>query len=415
MSKATPGKQYVVQTGDTLQSIAAQAYGDAEKWTRIFAANQSILISPDPVPGTILIIPRLAENKAQQVATNALQLKDKTAGELTIIIDGIELAVESASIFTAIDTLADGCTCQIAWEPGADPALDAVLLPYSFAPAAVYIGNDLIINGRVYTIATSETKNRSIKIIEIWSLTADVIDSNIKPPYEATDITLRERAENLIKPLGLNVIYDIAEDEFFDRVTANPTDTIFGHLASLSKQRGTLITSTPAGDVLFTRADLYNIVGTLQEGDPSVTEWAARFDGRQRFNAYKAIAQSPGENANIAVSIDDNVPVSRSHTFSVNDTTVGNIQTAADWRKTKQIADALTLALPVSSWFAPNGSLYRKNSGITIISPTIHVPNGFTFLIRRLEYRYSNDGQIAVLHLIPPQVYSGGELVEPWS
>lgn len=416
MSKPIPGRQYVVQSGDTVQSISAQAYGDATLWPRIHKANLSTLFrsSDEPVAGQVLIIPRLAENQAQRVANTSLQIVGKQKDDLTIIVNGIELDVMSADIITAIDNVADGWAATIAWVPGEDPQLDEALLPFSYAEASVYIGNELVVNGYIYTIGSTLTTDGSVKNIAGWSLTADIIDSNLKPPYEEANISLRQRAEGLIQPLGLSVVYDLPVDEFFDRVTAKATDTIFGHLAKLATQRGTLLTSTPSGDVHFTQSDASNIVGTLQEGDPTVIEWSATFEGRNRFNAYKAVGQSPGSNAKTAVAIDDQVPKSRFHTFTVNDTTDGNIQQAADWRRSKQIANTMAIQLPVSGWVAPNGTIYKKNTGITVISPTLHVPKGFTFLIKSVEFTFSNTGKSSLLHLIPPQAYTGEPIVEPW-
>jgi nucleoid-associated protein YgaU len=52
-------RQYIVQPGDTLRSIAQDQYGDAALWPRIYQANRDV-IGPDPdalVAGTTLQIP----------------------------------------------------------------------------------------------------------------------------------------------------------------------------------------------------------------------------------------------------------------------------------------------------------------------------------------------------------------------
>lgn len=49
---------YQVRRGDTLSSIAADLYGDATAWRRIFEANSDILDSPeDLIPGMVLKVP----------------------------------------------------------------------------------------------------------------------------------------------------------------------------------------------------------------------------------------------------------------------------------------------------------------------------------------------------------------------
>jgi len=49
---------YVVQKGDTLSKIAADRYGDARLYTKIFEANRDVLSNPDKIkPGQKLRIP----------------------------------------------------------------------------------------------------------------------------------------------------------------------------------------------------------------------------------------------------------------------------------------------------------------------------------------------------------------------
>ena len=59
MAQATPGSNYAVQPGDTLFSIAQQAYGDGNQWQKIYDANKQV-IGNDPNlirPGEVLYIP----------------------------------------------------------------------------------------------------------------------------------------------------------------------------------------------------------------------------------------------------------------------------------------------------------------------------------------------------------------------
>jgi nucleoid-associated protein YgaU len=50
---------YTVQSGDTLSKIAKQFYGDANRYSAIFEANQPMLKDPDEIyPGQVLRIPQ---------------------------------------------------------------------------------------------------------------------------------------------------------------------------------------------------------------------------------------------------------------------------------------------------------------------------------------------------------------------
>lgn len=56
----TGGTQYLVQVGDTLQSIALAHYGDANKYVVIYEANRTTISNPDSVEaGQTLVLPTL--------------------------------------------------------------------------------------------------------------------------------------------------------------------------------------------------------------------------------------------------------------------------------------------------------------------------------------------------------------------
>lgn len=57
-SAAKESRIYMVKSGDTLSSISKQMYGDANRYNKIFEANQPMLKSPDKIyPGQALRIP----------------------------------------------------------------------------------------------------------------------------------------------------------------------------------------------------------------------------------------------------------------------------------------------------------------------------------------------------------------------
>jgi LysM repeat protein len=57
-ASAQATRRYTVQRGDTLSSIAQRFYGSAGDWSRLYAANRSVLRNPDMIfPGQVLAIP----------------------------------------------------------------------------------------------------------------------------------------------------------------------------------------------------------------------------------------------------------------------------------------------------------------------------------------------------------------------
>lgn len=85
MAQATPGTSYTVQQGDSLFSIAQQAYGDGNVWNVIYNANTSV-IGNDPnhiVPGEVLFIP--AVNSCTVTTASGLNIRSAPTSQSTII------------------------------------------------------------------------------------------------------------------------------------------------------------------------------------------------------------------------------------------------------------------------------------------------------------------------------------------
>ena len=59
------GRLHTVENGETLFGLARRYYGDGEKSSALFEANQGRIRSPDRLPpGTVLVIPDLPERGA---------------------------------------------------------------------------------------------------------------------------------------------------------------------------------------------------------------------------------------------------------------------------------------------------------------------------------------------------------------
>lgn len=425
LRRPSPGNRYIVVSGDRLDNIEKSAYGSVQNilenaniYLQNRASNGNISLENRPTiyPGDVLTIPELPA--IREIKTTGVERR--TTGlerdQITIKLGGRTLDYESARVLVTMDTATDGWSARIQWQPGQDPELDKLLLPYTYPSAQVYIGNELVINGALYAVNPEQTTSGLTMNLEGFSFTADVIDSTMPLPYVAANITLKERADQLLRHLGLESKLDTGVDGggSFDRVTGEVDDTIYDHLVSLASQRGLLVSSTATGNILFTRTTQSAPVGTISTGDPLPTGWGASFDGRGLYNVITALGESPGGATKQARVTDDNIPKSRFLTFRADDTTEGTIEAAAAWRRTKQFADALSIPYPVSGYYAPDGSRFRQNTKITIVSPEIFVPDGYTFLIKQVEYQSSASGQSSTLSLVPPGVYTGGDIELPW-
>jgi prophage tail gpP-like protein len=413
MPKPTIGRPYTVVKGDTLWHIASAAYGDPSKWRVLWKNNQTRLRSGNPnliYPGEIINIGPLTE--LVEVANEQrqdIELPDKAPNEFTLIIGDKEVPVTAARIMRTMDTVADGWSATVQFDT-------EVWNSDVYTQAKVYLGGRLIIDGLLYGVRSSTATDGTKKSLTGWSVTADLIDSTMKAPYERSNMTLEQIAKDIIEPIGLPIVFD-ADDTggVFKRATAQSTDTVAKHLTDLASQRGILMTSTPKSEVLFIKPNVDGqVVGSLADGLPPLMHFDMDYDGRKRFNVYKAVGSRERRKTKWAVAKDDNVPRSRFKTISTPDTTIGDIQRAADWARSKQIAEALTTECPVSGWYAPDGNLWEENTLVAVNTKTLQIPDGFVFLIRAVEYRYEAEGTMTILSLVPPQTYTGESLTDIW-
>ncbi len=433
--RPTPGRKYTVVRGDTLSHIAAAAYGNGREWRRIWRANQNVLRSAKDsslttprglsgqdliFPGEVIFIPGVFElDKIEQQVSQKF-LSGKTFDDATLVINDQEVPVQSLNITRTFNSAADGWSATLAWEPD-DDKLNELFRPFGYQKAQVYLGGHLLCTGYLYEVSRAFANTGITGDVAGWSSTADIIDSTIRPPYEALKQTLEQRARDLVGAHGIGVVYDLPDDSPFPKVTAGEGETVFSHLAELARQRNAVLGSTVHGELLITKANPNSVpVATLVEGSHPVLTMEASFDGRARFNIYRVKAQKQrkgkGKKAAVGIAKDNAVPRSRGTTVSAPDSTSGTIQQVAQWERSKRIANAVGFSVEVSTWYSDkeNTKLWEVGDLVTIQSPSLFVPDGFTFLIRQASFKFSLAGSTTTLELTPPQAFTGEEIEEPW-
>lgn len=419
MSKPVAGSPYTIVKGDTLSGIAYAAYGVGKRWRDIWEANKNSLRSGNYnliYPGEVINIPKIPE--LEPLSGDDI-LQGDGPDDLSIVVDGEKLYCESARVIRTIDTPADGWAAELLWAPE-EPTLQGftrLLQPYKYKEARAYVGGHLMVTGYLYSHEPVIEPDRSSIRLQGFSKTADFVDSSIGVKKQFKNSTLEQIANELVsKPFGVSVIFNADSDGVFDRVTANPQDKIGEFLTRLAKQRSILMSSTVKGELVFFNAiERGDPVATLGEGQAFGQSFRCKFDGRKRFFAYKARAQRRGSASKIAKSTDPSVPRTRLMTFDFDDTTAGDIQQAADWQRSKTLADALKFDIEVDGWHDANNELWRENTYVSVLSPKLFLPNGFTFLVKKCEYILEPQKRATLLSLVPPSVYTGGELVDPWA
>jgi LysM repeat protein len=98
-ASAQATRRYTVQRGDTLSSIAQRFYGSAGDWSRLYAANRSVLRNPNMIfPGQVLAIPGHLPVASTSPASHGGSTQVTTASMLsgTLSCGGLEELWEQA-------------------------------------------------------------------------------------------------------------------------------------------------------------------------------------------------------------------------------------------------------------------------------------------------------------------------------
>jgi len=363
----------------------------------------------------------LRERAERQAQATRMSRKPKEA--FTLVLYGQEIPVLSGRIVRSIDTVADGWSAEIPWTPGKDRDLDRCVRYKSFAPAQVYLGPRLVNTGRLYAVTNSLRRDGRTKSLEGWSLTKDLVDSTIPPAavqqgqgdwqYQWTGLSVWNFANAIVRPLGLGVKTDLSAAQWteqFEEIQCEVTDTYAEVITHLAFARGMLATKDEYGNLFLTCPKIKGTpVGTLREGDGLVTDWKLKVDGTELFYAYTVYGVSGMGDDIQSTAIDESIPTSRRTGVRSGDVTFGNVALTAKWKRNRQLVKALAFPLPVSSWYAPDGSLWSPNTLVHVVSETLEVPKGFTFLVREVECTLEKSAAAATLSLVPPEVYSTAE------
>lgn len=417
--RPTPGKQYTVASGDTLQTIARRAYGNPAKWSKIYRANASVLTSQNAdliYPGEVFYIPPETEVQAATQAAKASRFSSREKGTFNLVIGSRELPVTAGRFKRGIDLLVYSWTATIPWMPGEDPELDKLIKRYSYASSELYLGPTLVGTGKFYRKKPHVKKDGITADLEFFSTTADLADSTMTPPYEFYGETLKQLSGEICDAEGYEVLFSASVGKAFPWVAAEKTETKGAFLQRLAVQRAMLCSTDERSRVVFLKATASGKpVAHFKQGEPPWEEFDGDFDGRERFGVYRVVGQSGDADSILSVAKDPAVPGARQRTFTAGDVDTGNIKDSAEWRRSKALADALSQPISCPDWYDDNGNLFAPNTIISEEASALDLPDETSMLVRTVEYSIDKQaGRKATLEVVPPFTMTGGVPVAPW-
>jgi len=235
--------------------------------------------------------------------------------EIEISVNGKKhSAWESCSVTLQLDAVADSFEMRYAdrWLQDGEsfPILEG-------DEVNVSVAGERVLSGYAEDFEAGYNKESAQLSCSGRSRTGDLLDCSDTYPA-VIEQTMQQIAESLCEPFGIAVEVDpalLADAQFaepLEQFQVELGETVGDALRRLARQRGVLLSCTPAGDLLITRAGTRRITEAAIRYGENVLSGSCSASTKERFSRYTVKGQMPGSDqwhgkqaATVNVTVDD--------------------------------------------------------------------------------------------------------------
>ncbi len=405
---------FTTSEGDTFASIARKVYGSEGDADRIARANPGAV---EPLSSGISLIIPTQPNAPRNVLSNA---PAATPNEVAVLIDGQRFRFwESVRITRSIDSFD---TVDFVAPFSVDlPGFKDTFRPFSFKKLEVTVGGAPLFTGTMINIEPDITPARKAISVGGYSLPG-VLNDCTSPassfPIEFNGQDLKGIADQILKPFGLGLQFDVEPGPVFERVASDPNEKVLGFLAALARQRDLVISNTPEGDLLFLQSvEPGQPVATLIQGRSPLMGVESTFNAQGYYSHITGIKPTTvgAKGPQFTIKNPHLLDAIRPFTFNAPDTEDGELKKAVEAKAGRMFGNVASYTVEVNTWRDLSGELWAPNTTIRVVAPDAMIYTEFEFIIRSVELSRDSKSETARLGLVIPGAFSG-QLPEvlPW-
>jgi|Deesub1362A_J573_1020465.scaffolds.fasta_scaffold00715_18 prophage tail gpP-like protein len=288
------------------------------------------------------------------------------------------------------------------------------------APCVVEVGGQPMITGHLDELSISYDAQSHTITARGRDKTADLVDCcHLGEECQWQDLNLREIAQRLCKPFGIEVL---AEDEVgdpFPQVSYGQGDTVFSLLGRLARLRGLVATSDEYGRLVFAAAGRKRLPGVLRLGE-NIKAAQMRLSERERFSRYIVKGQGQtsggvtdslfGDDPQEAVSPQGEASdpgVARHRPLIILAEAAGDrasFERRARWEAITRAGRSQSVSYTVAGWGPGPGELWKPNRLVRVEDSYLGLDRDL--LIERVEFSLDEEGAQSRLTLVPPEAYA---------
>jgi len=400
-------RPYIVQEGDTFESLSRRFYGIESGASVIQSANPDL--SGGIVVGATIVIPSNPFATTGE-AVERLFREGADEDQWIIFVSGKEFrfwrdvrvtrSIDSVSLFEF----------SAPWEPD-NEAFREVFRPLSFQSCSVFIGTELVVGGTLVDVSPTFGTARDVTASG-YSRFGVMRDTTLPAgtPLEFDEVNLQAIAIALSKPFGLIPAFNADPGPVFEYgLSIDAVERPLGFLRKLAQQRNLVIGSTPRGNPLFHRTTTAPPVETLEEGVLPLTSIQPRFKAQDFFSHISSLTPSFfGGTGDAHTIVNPRLRgVVRPHSFRVNDTYGADGVASAEAKIGRMYANAVAWDATVIDIRDSQGRLWKPNTKIRVTAPSAMIYESTELLIRTATLVRRGRSQITQLRLVFPESFNG--------
>ena len=295
--------------------------------------------------------------------------------------------------------------------------------PFSFHEVTITVENDVVLLGM--QTETNPQLTPEGRTVALGGYSKPGVLNDCTPPEDSLPLefrkaTLREIAEELIAPFGIELDYLAPVGEPFDRVKVDPTKKVLASITELAKQRGVVSSSSPTGELrMWVTETLDEPVANLREGEAplrGVTPSISSGEVYSQLTGLRAVRVRAKSSVSFTVFPEITAGgVFRPYTMKVeqgDDAKVATTGTAS-----RMAAGAASYTAEVETWRTPAGALWQPNTTVRLWAPGAMIYQPFDFFVRNVKLNQESDDESASLDLTLPGSFATDAKVRgtPWS
>mgnify|MGYP000888433338 CR=1 FL=1 len=307
-----------------------------------------------------------------------------------------------------------------------------IFQPGSYNLVEVTHNGETLITGVVLSQGFESSSVKHLTTVAGYSRTGVLEDCTIKTEQNPnmSNVSLAEIADLLVSPFGFKVVIDSNVSVVCDEVIANSAinqyQTIGDYLSSIASQKNVVLSHTPTGDLLLTKAN-GNKTPIFHFSDKSTwVRMALSFDGQQMHSIINVKGQVDASNPNNSANETELNPYLDNTRFGVGHggffpkfRPVVYQQTASTDVATQPLTarkklgnelKAIRLKIDIKGWTL-NNKIPRPGDIVTVTNGEIFLYQKSKWFIEQVDFRGNEKEDVATIYCVLPECYNDDKIV----